>query len=235
MNEIFSDNFRQAIRDFSYLIENEYPRKAILKLIGDRYLLNKSQRTLLNRGIMRKRDAVERYKKTIQSIKNSRLLIDTYNVLLIISNYLLGRIVFISTDGFIRDAGETHGKINRDKVFMRSVQYLVEYLDAERPSEIVFYIDNPVSYSGDLAEHLSRCLKEKKLNGDAIVVNNPDKELILQKEGIIATSDSEVMNGTSCKICDLAALILNSRFQVQLIDLPEILSDQVPGIGRHPV
>ncbi len=233
MNEIFSDNFRQAIRDFSYLIENEYPRKAVLKLIGDRYLLNKSQRTLLNRGIMRKKDAVERYKKAIQSIKNSRLLIDTYNVLLIISNYLLGRIVFISTDGFIRDAGEAHGKINRDKVFMRSVEYLMEYLDTERPSEIIFYIDNPVSYSGDLAEYLRKCLREKNLNGDAIVVNNPDKELILQKEGIIATSDSEVLNGTNCRICDLAAQVLNSRFQVQLIDLREILSDKVPGFGRH--
>jgi hypothetical protein len=235
MNEIFSDNFKQAIRDFSYLIENKYPRKAVMKLIGDRYLLSKAQRTLLNRGIIRKKDAVERYKKTIQSIRNSKLLIDTYNVLLIISNYLLGRIVFIGTDGFIRDAGETHGKINRDKVFMKSVEYLMEFLESEKPSEIVFYIDNPVSYSGDLAEHLRECLREKKLNGVAIVFNNPDKELILQKDGIIATSDSEIMNGTSCRICDLAAMVLNSRFNLQLIDLGEILSDQVPGVGRHPV
>jgi hypothetical protein len=235
MNEILSDNFRQAIRDFSYLIENEYPRKAILKLIGDRYLLSKAQRTLLNRGIMRKNDAVDRYKKTIQSIKNSKLFVDTYNVLLIISNYLLGRIVFISTDGFIRDAGETHGKINHDKVFMKSVEYLMEYLESERPSEIIFYIDNPVSYSGDLAEHLRKCMRNKRLIGEAIVVNNPDKELILQKEGIIATSDSEIMTGTTCRICDLAAQVLNSRFEVQLIDLVEILSDQVPGVGRHPV
>jgi len=235
MNEILSDNFKQAIKDFSYLNENEYPRKAILKLIGDRYRLNKSQRTLLNRGILRKKDTVDRYQKKNQNIKNSKLLIDTYNVLLIISNYLLGRIVFISTDGFIRDAGETHGKINRDKVFMRSVEYLFEYLDAERPSEIIFYIDNPVTYSGELAEHLRECLREKKLKGDAIVVNNPDRELILQKEGIIATSDSEVMNETSCRICDLPAQVLNARFKVHLIDLGEIVSDKIPGLGRHPV
>ena len=235
MNGIFTDNFRQAIRDFSYLIENEYPRKAVLKLIGDRYLLNKAQRTLLNRGIMRKRDAIERFKKTIHNIKGCRLIIDTYNVLLIISNYLLGRIVFISTDGFIRDAGETHGKINRDKVFMKSVEYLMEYLVAEKPSEIIFYIDNPVSYSGDLAENLREYLRGKKLKGNAIAVNNPDKELIMQKEGIIATSDSEILNGTECRICDLAAMVLNSRFQLQLIDLGEILSDQVLRIGRHPV
>jgi hypothetical protein len=227
--------YSRIIKDFSYLIENEYPRKAVMKLIGDRYLLSKAQRTLLNRGIMRKEDVVKRYKKTIHNIRDYRLLIDTYNVLLIISNYLLGRIVFISSDGFIRDAGETHGKINRDKVFLRSVEYLMEFLESEKPSEIIFYIDNPVSYSGDLAEHLRECLRVKKLNGEAIVVNNPDKDLILQKKGIIATSDSEIMNRTNCRICDLAAMVLNSKFKLQLIDLGKILSDQIPGVGRHPV
>jgi len=235
MNEIFLDNFKQAIRDFYYLIENDYPRKAILKLIGDRYLLNKAQRTLLNRGIMRKRDAIDRNKKTTNDIKDSRLFIDTYNVLLIISNYLLGRIVFKSTDGYIRDAGETHGKINRDKIFMKSVEYLMEYLESERPSEIIFYIDNPVSFSGDLAEHLRKYMKLKKLKGEAIVVNNPDKELILQKEGIIATSDSEILNGAESKTCDLAAMVLRTKFQLQLIDLSDLLSDKVLGVGRHPV
>jgi hypothetical protein len=109
------------------------------------------------------------------------------------------------------------------------------YLETAGTSEIVFYIDNPVSYSGDLAEHIRGCLKEKKLNGNAVVVNNPDKELILKKEGIIATSDSEIMNGAECKICDLAAMVLKSRFQLQIIDLGEVMSNQVPGIGGHPV
>jgi hypothetical protein len=235
MNEIFSDSFRQAIRDFSYLIENEYPRKAILKLIGDRYLLNKEQRTLLNRGILRKKDATDRYGKKTSNIKDSRLLIDTYNVLLIISNYLLGRIIFISTDGFIRDAGETHGKINRDKVFDRSVEYLVEYLESAGPSEIIFYIDNPVSYSGDLAERLRECIRSKKLKGEAIVVNNPDRELMQQKDGIIATSDSEVLNATECRVCDLAAMVLRSKYRLQIPDLGELVSDKVPGTGGHPV
>jgi len=223
MNEIFSDSFIQAIRDFYYLIENEYPRKAILKLIGDRYLLNKTQRTLLNRGILRKNDSVNRYKKTANSIRDSVLFIDTYNVLLIISNYLLGRIVFVSTDGFIRDAGETYGKLHREKVFMKSIGYLMEFLEQAAPSEVVFYIDNPVAYSGDLAEHLRICLKDKNLRGNAFAVKNPDKELIMKKEGIIATSDSEVLNEADCKICDLPAMVLNSRFQLQIIDLREML------------
>lgn len=235
MNEIFSDHFRQAIRDFSYLIENEYPRKAILKLIGDRYLLNKTQRTLLNRGILKKKDAVNRYKKMANNFRDSILYIDTYNVLFIISNYLLGRLVFISTDGFIRDAGEAYGKLHREKVFVKSVGYLMEFLQQTAPSEVVFYIDNPVAYSGDLAEQLRTSLRDKKLKGNAFVVNNPDKELIMKTGGIIATSDSEIMNETNCKLCDLPAMVLNSKFQLQITDLREILLNQIPGTGGHPV
>jgi hypothetical protein len=223
MNEIFSDSFVRAIRDFSYLIDNEYPRKAVLKLTGDRYLLNKTQRTLLNRGILRKKDVINRNKKTADNIRDCLLFIDTYNVLHIISNYLLGRIVFISTDGFIRDAGETYGKLNREEIFMKSVGHLMEFLEQEAPSEAVFYIDNPVSYSRNLAEYIRICLQDKRLKGSAIAVKNPDKVLIMKKEGIIATSDSEVMNEADCKICDLPAMVLNSRFQLQIIDLREML------------
>jgi len=235
MNDISSESFRQAIHDFSYLIENEYPRNAILKLIGDRHLLSKTQRTLLNRGIIKKKDAVNRYKKLASGIKDSVLYIDTYNVLFILSNYLLGRLVFISTDGFIRDAGEVYGKLHREKIFLKSIELLMNYLGSNMPSETNFYIDSPVAYSGDLAEKLRDSLKDKNLKGNAFTVNNPDKELITKTEGIIATSDSEIMNETVCRICDLPAMVLNSRYQLQLMDLREILSDQIPGIGRHPM
>lgn len=235
MNDIFTDSFRQAIRDFSYLIENEYPRKAILKLIGDRHLLNKMQRTLLNRGIIKKKDVVKRYKKLASGIRDTVLYVDTYNVLFILSNYLLGRLVFISTDGFIRDAGETYGKLHREKVFLKSQEYLMDFLEKTTPTEIIFYIDNPVAYSGELAEQLRIYLKNRNLKGDAFTVNNPDRELITKTEGIIATSDSEIMNETICRICDLPAMVLNSKYQLQLIDLREILSDQIPGTGWHPV
>ena len=235
MNDVFNNSFRQAIRDFSYLIENEYPRKAILKLIGDRHMLSKTQRTLLNRGIIKKKDAVNRYKKIASGIKDSVLYIDTYNVLFIISNYLLGRLVFISTDGFLRDAGEAYGKLHREKIFRKSVEYLMDFLEKAAPSEIIFYIDNPVAYSGELAEQLRSTLKDRHLKGNALTVNNPDKELIIKTEGIIATSDSEVMNETICRFCDLPAMVLNSNFQLQLIDLREILLIQIPGTGRHPV
>jgi len=52
-NDVINDEFIKAARDFAYLMNQQYPRKAIQKLVGDRYLLNTYQRILLSRGIFR--------------------------------------------------------------------------------------------------------------------------------------------------------------------------------------
>lgn len=223
MNEIITEDFSHAVKDFSYLIDNQYPRKAILKIIGDRYLLNKTQRVLLGRGIFRKDEVHARALKRTELIRDVILYIDTYNVLFILSNYLLGRIVFISNDGFIRDAGEIYGKLHKEKVFFEAIGYLLNFIRHSVPAEIHFLIDRPVSFSGELAVQLKTFLDEKKMRGDARTINNPDGELIKVAEGVIATSDSEILDETECNICDLAFLVLNFRFNPQLADLREIL------------
>ena len=52
-----SIDFKQAVIDYLYLLEKLYPHKAILKIIGDRYRLSKTQRSILFRGITRKEAA----------------------------------------------------------------------------------------------------------------------------------------------------------------------------------
>ncbi len=223
MNEVITEDFSHAVKDFAYLIDNNYPRKAIIKIIGDRYLLNKTQRVLLSRGIFRTDEIHARAHKRTDSIRDVLLHVDTYNVLFILSNYLLGRIIFISNDGFIRDAGEVYGKLHREKVFFEAIEYLLNYIKQSEPKEIHFFIDMSISFSGELAEKLRTCLDENNMKGDARTFINPDAELIMLTDGIIATSDSEIMDGTNCKICDLPYLVMNYRFNLQLPDLREIL------------
>ncbi|KPK87651.1 MAG: hypothetical protein AMS27_01975 [Bacteroides sp. SM23_62_1] len=222
MNEIITSDLKQAVKDFSYLIENQYPRKTILKIISDRYLLNKTQRVLLGRGIFKKDEVEQRVRKRTESIRDKLVYIDTYNVLFILSNYLLGRIVFIGNDGFIRDAGEVYGKLHREKVFLEAIGYLLDYLGYTIPAQTIFLIDSPVSFSGELAIELKNLLIEKKVSGDARTIHNPDAEMIKISEGIVATSDSEILDESACQLCDLPYLILNSRFSPELPDLRKI-------------
>ncbi len=102
----------QAVKDYYYLTERGYPRKGVLMLVGNRYGLSDTQRTILYRGIASETRYRRRKKKLIssQKIQDQNLHIDGFNVLTTIASYLLGKVLFISSDHILRDASGMKGK-----------------------------------------------------------------------------------------------------------------------------
>ncbi len=223
-NDVISDEFIRAARDFVYLMNQRYPRKTILKIVGDRYLLNTFQRILLSRGIFSEEDIQLRIQKTIDKIDSRSIWIDAYNIFFTISNYLLGRIVFISNDGFLRDAGEVYGKLHKEPVFTKAIDLTMNYLKKMGPSNVQFLLDKPISHSAELAGRLRALLETELIPGDAQIDKNPDAVLIRQCSGIIATSDSDILNETELPIVDLAHMVLADNFTLDLPDLGKLLS-----------
>jgi hypothetical protein len=223
-NDVINDEFISAARDFAYLINQQYPRKTILKIVGDRYLLNTFQRILLSRGIFRDDDIQLRIQKTISKIDSQAICIDAYNVFFTISNYLLGRIVFVSNDRFLRDAGEVYGKLHKDPVFTRAIDLTMNFLKKRGPSSVEFLLDKPISHSAELAGTLRASLEAELIPGDAQIDKNPDAVLIRQSTGIIATSDSDILDETELPIVDLAHLVLADSFTLELPDIGKLLS-----------
>ena len=84
-----------------------------------------------------------RIQKTVHEIDAREVRIDAYNVFFTISNYLLGRIVFISNDRFLRDAGEVYGKLHKEPVFERAIDLTMKYLKKSSPSRVEFLLDKP--------------------------------------------------------------------------------------------
>ena len=123
---MISLGFIEAKRDYLYLLETGYPQRGIIKLIGDRYALSGTERTMLYRGLTTKQNIAHRKHKIahVKDVKGRELVIDGYNVMITIGNYLNGNTVFISSDGFLRDAAEMHGKVFR-KVLMEKVMKLM--------------------------------------------------------------------------------------------------------------
>lgn len=223
-NDVINDEFIRAARDFVYLMNQRYPRKTILKIVGDRYLLNTFQRILLSRGIFSDEDIQLRIQKTIDKIDSQSIWIDAYNVFFTISNYLLGRIVFISNDRFLRDAGEVYGKLHKEPVFTKAIDLTMNYLKKMGPSNVQFLLDKPISHSAELAGRLREILGTELIPGNAQIDKNPDAVLIRQCSGIIATSDSDILNETELPIVDLAHLVLADNFTLALPDLGKLLS-----------
>ena len=98
--------FKYAIRDYLYLLEKNYPQKGIIKLIGDRYALSGTERTMLYRGIATRENCLARKQKLalVKELKKASLYIDGYNVMITIGSYLNGNTVYISNDHILRDA-----------------------------------------------------------------------------------------------------------------------------------
>ncbi len=222
-NDIVTDEFVKALRDYSYLLNREYPRKSILKIIGDRYLLNTFQRILLSRGIFPEAEVRGRMQRTEKSIEGQELYIDAYNVLYTVCNYLLGRMVFIANDHFIRDAGEVYGKPHDDPIFKRSIELCFSCLRKHKPARVELLLDSPVSHSAELAGRLRDLIHENGLEGDAQIDKNPDARLIRQEKGMIVTSDSDILDNTDLPVLDLAHLVLKENFELQLPDLEALL------------
>ncbi|HPB47015.1 MAG TPA: DUF434 domain-containing protein, partial [Exilispira sp.] len=76
-------DFFNALNDYLYLIEKDYTSKSVIKLIGDRYKLDGIKRTILQRGIDKKKIIYARNIKKIDiaEINNRNVFIDGYNLL----------------------------------------------------------------------------------------------------------------------------------------------------------
>lgn len=219
------DEFFKAITDYFWLMEKKYPQKAILKLIGDRYKLTGTERSILYRGIFTSLECEARKEKLTQDISDTILHIDTYNVLITIGSYLNGNVLYVSNDNFLRDASEIHGKVFRTEVIDRAINLLFDFLKDKKVNEIIFYIDKPISHSAKLKQTLENNIAEFSLKAEAKLYQSPDHYLKKVQKGIIATSDSVIIDKSNVKIIDLAFSVLNYHFQPTFVILHELLKN----------
>lgn len=214
-----SGQFNEAVQDYLYLLDREYPLGSALKIVGDKYQLVSQERSMLFRGIIPKHQCLSRRKTIIQTVSARKdLYIDGYNVIRTIGSYLNGRAVFISMDSLLRDASEMHRASLNKEVMEKSENLLIEHLAAIPVKEVIIYLDYPVSKSGHLAERLNKKLCDFGLKGLAKTVHSPDHLLKEKTDGIICTADSAIIDHSYTKVYDLAHAILVKNYEPDFIN-----------------
>lgn len=218
---LITPDFLNAVSDYRFLLERRYSLKNILKIVADRYKLNSIQRSFLYRGITSKDLALKRKSKLITEKQTTGAImhVDLYNVLLTVNSYLKGKPVFIACDGYLRDAGELKGKISQNSSFDRPVDLILSFLSTIDLNEVIFYIDSPVQCSKELENLLKSLFIQYKLNGKIERIKEVDKLLCQQKEGVIVTSDTEIIDKTILKMFDLAKNVLKYHFNAHFVNL----------------
>jgi hypothetical protein len=218
-----SENFLRASADYLYLLQKAYPKKSIIKLVGDKYQLNSLERSMLFRGLTTSKDCHLRAKKHIKKLKpDTKLYIDGYNTIRTIGSYLTGKVVFIAMDGFLRDAAEMHRSILKGKVLDQVLNLLVEYLSNSEASESTIYLDEPISKSGELASNLNKRFMMDSQTGIAKTVHSPDYYLKEVNTGTICTADSAIIDHCQVKVFDLARAVLELNFNPDFLSFEEI-------------
>jgi hypothetical protein len=217
----FNPEFRKAIKYYRMLLEEGFPQKAILKLIGDKYKLSSNERAMLYRGVCSKEDAIYRKSKltTAKSMKQKAISIDAYNVFITVGSYLNGNPVFICNDNFLRDSSGVHGKAFRKELFNRALLLVFEYLEALKISEAHFYLDNPVSNSGKHSITIEERIKRSSFSGHSETHRSPNYILKKIDFGNIATSDSTIIEHCQVPVFDLARKTINYHFKPKFINL----------------
>ena len=203
-----SKDLQKAAEDFRYLLNREYPRKAALELVGNRYQLVSDQRHLLHRGVFSDADSKSRHKRkiSIERIRGKDFVIDGYNVIITIEAGLSGRPLILGDDGFIRDISGLSGNFRKTEGTREAIQLILYILKKVKPRQTLFLFDAPISMSGKLAQEVRNFLKKENLPGDARAVKVPEK-ILIGFPGAIATSDTAII-GQSKHAVDLAGYIV---------------------------
>lgn len=216
---LYTKTLIEAGIDLRYLLSRGYKRrniKSLLKLVGDRYGLNKAQRNLLDRAIFGDKEVENRRNKLIdiEEVRNRTLAIDGYNVLVTLESALDGKPLILADDGLVRDIAGKSSRYKPRKITYQAFDLIFAMLREYPPRETLFLFDEKMSMSLMLAQKVRGMMDESQLVGDASVSKYPDKELLEYE--IIATSDSSPIDKAK-KVFDLAGYIVKRKLGYELI------------------
>jgi len=208
-------SLQQAARDFRFLLNRGYPRKAALELVGNRYGLTYGDRHLLHRGVFSDSDSESRLKKKvfIEYIRNKDLVIDGHNVLITIEAGISGWPLVLGDDGFIRDISGLSGSFKKTETTEKAIQSIIRAIKKIKPSQTLLLLDAPISKSGELAEAVRDYLKKENIPGDAMAAKVPES-ILIGFPGVVATSDTAIID-QSKKVLDLAGYILRKDIELK--------------------
>ncbi|WP_298416774.1 DUF434 domain-containing protein [uncultured Kordia sp.] len=198
-DEKMQSKMQEAIKDQSYLLSRGFSEKSSLQLVGNRYKLNNRQQRAIQ-GMSEASDKlIKRELKCLQpnQLTDQEVMLDGFNVLIMLESALSGAFLFKGLDGCYRDLSSVHGTYKKVKQTEKAIQLIADFLQENKVKKATWIFDKPVSNSGRLKTILREFADENQLNWEIILDNNPDK-LIAESGNIAISSDAWILdNATS--------------------------------------
>lgn len=218
------DAFRQAARDYRFLLDRGYASKPSLVLVGDRRRLSAEERLILFRGVATTEDSENRRRKLRREARGSVLLLDAYNAAFVLVHYRIGKPCFLSTDGLLRDAGANYGRVPHDELLFRAFGELAAAAVALGFARAEAFLDAPVSRSAEHAAALRSAFAAAGLEAGVFLCPSADGAITSRlaaggDESLLVASGDSVLADAAPAVCDIARFVLEGSYGSELFDL----------------
>ncbi|TVR59530.1 MAG: DUF434 domain-containing protein [Spirochaetaceae bacterium] len=229
------ENLIEAIREYRWLLDRGYPDQPSIKLVGDRRRLTREQRGILYRGVFSAVDSTRRTKRLVippapghDGVTGAppELLVDGHNVLFTIHNYFMGRPVVLATDGLVRDIGGTRARLPHTDGFTRVARALCDAVARFTWTSVTILLDEPLPWSREHVTEIARVWAETttatKNGGVPLTVRTEpsvDTAVARAETGLIATSDTAVVDRSSVGVFDLGGFVVLRVFGAVVTDV----------------
>lgn len=212
--ELLKGKLLRPARDIRSILRWGYPKFSTIRFVADHFQLSLEERHILTRVIMPPDRIVSRINKKIActGIKDRKLLLDGYNVLLSVDSLLKKEPMWFCDDGYVRDTRYYFSKAKQAEDIEEALDIVMEFLSESCPESVFFLFDAQISRSGELAGFTRHKLKEHEISGEAKTSKIADFEL--KTEGgnpennvIVATSDGIIIDSVS-EVLDIPACLM---------------------------
>lgn len=184
----------KAKEEIEWLINRDYKIDTVVNFVGDRYQFSLRQRNALKRAICTDENKLMRKSKelSIDKIKEGPIYIDGFNLIITLEVALSKGTLIIGSDGCIRDLAGLRGTYKIIGKTDLALDIIGKFLSKYDAKEVVFYLDSPVSNSGNLKYKILNYKKIWNIKTEVELVNNAD--VVLEKLGRVVTSDAAILD-----------------------------------------
>lgn len=186
---------KEAVIDVSYLLSRGFSEKSSVQLVGNRYKLNARQQ----KAVQGMSAAVEQVKLrtsthlTTDQLKDQTVIIDAFNIIIILESFFSGAYVFKGVDGCYRDVSSVHGTYKRVQQTQEVLIAVGDFLKNAQVKEVIWVFDQPVSNSGRMKMMLSELSRKRNYTWQCILEYNPDK-FLAKSAHIVVSSDAWILD-----------------------------------------
>ncbi|MEO1031134.1 MAG: DUF434 domain-containing protein [Bacteroidota bacterium] len=183
---------KEAVSDMHYLLSRGYAEKSSLQLVGNRHRLNVRQQQAVQ-GMSASKQQIEHRQSTcipFEKITTEPIIIDGFNLLIILESALSGAYLFKGLDQAYRDLSGVHGTYKRVQQTETALLLVGNLL---KGNPITWVFDRPVSNSGRLKTILRELAEQHGFDWTIILDHNPDK-LLAESEAIVVSSDAWILD-----------------------------------------